>query len=141
MNTLRLTLIPGLIAGIISVFTSWFWIGFVFHNYQRRTPETWRKETAAHHFLSSVITLAAALVIATLYVMVARGHAGTLGLGLYGAVWFAVIAWVGFAVPVLLNHVLYVNVHPLFVVGLLLNWLTIALVASCFTSWLLGTPV
>ena len=135
MNSLRLSLLPGLIAGIISVFTSWFWVGFVFHNYQRLTPQTWRKETAAHHLISSLISISSCVAIATLYVMVARANPGTLGFGIYGAMSFAVISWIAFAVPVLLNHVLYVNVHPLFVVGLLISWLTTALLASCITAW------
>jgi hypothetical protein len=29
MNTLRIAIIPGLIAGIISVFTSWLWMGVI----------------------------------------------------------------------------------------------------------------
>ena len=138
MNSLRLSLIPGLIAGVLSILTSWFWIGLIFHKQQRRTPQTWRNETTGHHVLSSIIQIAASIAIATLYVMVARGNTGTLGLGLYGAVWFAVIAWVAFSVPVLLNQILYVNLHPLFGVGLLLSWLTTSLLASCLTSWWLG---
>jgi|SRR5947209_5779160 len=135
MNSLRLSLVPGLIAGVISIFTTWFLVAVVFHKYQRRTPGTWRNETAAHHLFSSLIQVAAAIAIATLYVMVARGNSGMLGLGLRGAVWFAVIGWIAFAVPVLLNHVLYVKVHPVVVVGLLLSWLTTALLASCITAW------
>ena len=42
MNTLRAAIVPGLIAGVVSLFTSWFWMGLVFHRYQRATPETWR---------------------------------------------------------------------------------------------------
>lgn len=67
------------------------------------------------------------------------GNGGTLGDGLYGAVWFAVIGWMAFAVPVLLNQVLYINLHPLFVVGLLVNWLTTSLLASVITGWWLET--
>ncbi len=40
MSTLRIAFIPGLIAGVISVFTSWLWMGVIFHRYQRETPET-----------------------------------------------------------------------------------------------------
>lgn len=138
MNSLRLSLVPGLIAGIISVFTTWFWVAFVFHKQQRSTPATWRKETAAHHLLSSLIQIAAAIAVATLYVMLAHRAPGTVGQGLFGASCFAVITWLAFAVPVLFNHVLYVNVHPLVVVGLLLSWLTTALLASCITAWWLG---
>lgn len=44
MSTFRVAFIPGLIAGVISVFTSWLWMGVIFHRYQRETPETWRPE-------------------------------------------------------------------------------------------------
>jgi len=29
MNTLRAAIVPGLIAGVVSIFTSWFWMGLV----------------------------------------------------------------------------------------------------------------
>jgi hypothetical protein len=44
MNTLRSALIPGLIAGVISIFGSWFWMAVVFHRFQRETPGTWWPE-------------------------------------------------------------------------------------------------
>jgi hypothetical protein len=138
MNSLRLSLVPGLIAGVITIFTTWFWVALVFHRYQRRTPATWRNETAAHHVLSSLIQIAASVAIATLYVMVARGNTGTLGLGIYGAICFVIFTWVAFVAPVLLNHVLYINVSPMVVVGLLLSWLTTTLIATCFTAWWTG---
>src|SRR5437016_5498783 len=57
MNTLRAALIPGIIAGVLSVLGSWFWMGFVFHRYQRATPETWRPEGPRHYLLSSLVRL------------------------------------------------------------------------------------
>ncbi len=86
MNSLRIAFLPGLIAGVISIFTSWFWVAIVFHKYQRRTPQTWRTETAANHTVSSLVQLGACLVLATMYVMVARGNGGILGAGPYGAI-------------------------------------------------------
>jgi hypothetical protein len=135
MNSLRLAFLPGLIAGVISIFTSWFWVAFVFHKYQRQTPQTWRSESTASHVWSSLLQLATCVAIATLYVMVARANGGTLGDGLYGAAFFAVMGWGAFAVPILLNHAIYVNLHPLVTIGLLLNWLTTALLASMITGW------
>ena len=40
MKTLQFALAPGAIAGILAIFTSWFWMGFVFHRYQALTPNT-----------------------------------------------------------------------------------------------------
>ena len=133
MNSLRLAFLPGLIAGVISVFTSWFWIAVVFHKYQRRTPQTWRAESAASHLASSIIQVLACVALATMYVMMTRGSA--FGGGLYGAICFAIIGWIAFVGPVLLNNSLYVNLHPLVTVGLLLNCLTTALLACGITGW------
>lgn len=135
MNSLRIALIPGLIAGVISILTSWFWVGFVFHKFQSRTPQTWRAESPRTHALASLIQIGACVVIATMYVMVARGNEGTLGLGLYGAVWFALLGWTAFAAPLLVVNALYLNVHPLVTLGFLLNWLTIAFLASLIPGW------
>jgi hypothetical protein len=135
MNSLRISLIPGVISGIITVFTSWFWIGLVFHKFQRSTPQTWRSESGRSHLLSSIIQVLCCIAIATLYVMVARGNGGTLGEGLYGAAWFAVISWGAIAAPILVNNAIYVNVNPLFTLGLLVNWLTTTLLASLITGW------
>lgn len=135
MNSLRIAFLPGVIAGVISILTSWFWIAFVFHKYQRQTPQTWRPESARNHVVSSLIQLATCIAIATMYVMVARGNGGILGDALYGAVLFAVIGWGAFAAPILVSTALYVNLHPLVTLGLLLNWLTTALLASLITGW------
>jgi hypothetical protein len=54
MSTLRIAFIPGLIAGVVSVFTSWLWMGVIFHRYQRETPETWRPEGSRSYIAASL---------------------------------------------------------------------------------------
>jgi hypothetical protein len=135
MNSLRVALVPGLIAGVISIFTSWFWVAFVFHKYQRQTPQTWRTESAVSHALSSLIQIGACIALATFYALVVRITGGAFGHNLAGAVVFAILGWAAFAAPVLLGSALYVNLHPLVTVGLLLNWLTTALLATVITGW------
>ncbi|MDQ2659069.1 MAG: hypothetical protein M3Y03_01480, partial [Verrucomicrobiota bacterium] len=68
MNSIRIALIPGVIAGVISILTSWFWIALVFHSFQRRTPQTWRAESGINHLLSSLVQIGACVVIAVMYV-------------------------------------------------------------------------
>ena len=63
MNTLRAAIVPGFIAGIVSIFTSWFWMGLVFHRYQRATPETWRPEGPRNYALSSLVRVLSAIAI------------------------------------------------------------------------------
>src|ERR1700682_5603992 len=55
MNTFRAALVPGLIAGLVSVFGSWFWMGFVFHRFQKTTPETWRPEGTGSYIGASLL--------------------------------------------------------------------------------------
>jgi len=55
MNTLRAAIVPGFIAGIVSIFTSWFWMGLVFHRYQRATPEIWQPVGPRKYALSSLV--------------------------------------------------------------------------------------
>ena len=89
MDTLRAAFVPGLIAGIISVFTSWLWMGVIFHRYQRATPETWRVEGSRNYALSSIVRVLSAIAIAVLYALVARFHVGLFADGLAGAFRFA----------------------------------------------------
>ena len=74
MNTLSAAIVPGLIAGVVSLFTSWFWMGLVFHRYQRATPETWGPEGPRNYALSSLVRVFSAVAISFLYVLVARFH-------------------------------------------------------------------
>src|SRR5213594_3333554 len=100
MNTLRAAFVPGLIAGIVSIFTSWFWMGLVFHRYRRATPETWRPEGPRNYALSSLVRVLSALAIAILYVLVARSHVGFFADGMVGALRFAAVIWIALAAPV-----------------------------------------
>ena len=94
MNTLRAAIVPGLIAGIVSIFTSWFWMGLVFHRYQRATPETWRPEGPRNYALSSLVRVLSAIAISALYVLVARFHVGFFADGMVGALRFAALIWI-----------------------------------------------
>ena len=129
MNTLHHALIPGLIAGVLSIFTSWFWMGFVFHRFQKRTPNTWRRETGASYALSSALHILAAIIIATLFTVIARDH------DFPGAIRFAIICWGAFALPIVLEAAIFINLHPLVVLGQLLDWLSTSLLATVITAW------
>jgi hypothetical protein len=54
---LQLALAPGAIAGILSIFFGWLWIGVVFHRYQKLTPNTSRPENNKTSTLSSLLSL------------------------------------------------------------------------------------
>jgi hypothetical protein len=137
MNSLRFSqaLIPGLIAGVWSIFTSWLWMGAIFHRFQKRTPQTWRPETARSHALSSAVHILAALGIALLFRIVVGDEVFPFDSGISGAVQFALACWCVFALPILLGAAIYINLHPLVVVGQLLDWLSTSLLATVITAW------
>jgi hypothetical protein len=133
MKTLQLALAPGAIAGIIAIFTSWFWMGFVFHRYQRLTPNTWRPENSRSYALSSAITFLSCIAIATVFLLVAR-MGGVFSGGLPGALRFAAVMWMALAAPLIVNASVFINLHPWFVVGQVVNALTTSMLACGITA-------
>ena len=90
MSTLRIAFIPGVIAGVISVLTSWFWMGVIFHRYQRETPETWRPEGSRSYIAASLLHILAAIGIACLFTLVVRFQMGLFAIGFQGSFYFAI---------------------------------------------------
>jgi hypothetical protein len=137
MNSLRFSqaLIPGLIAGVLSIFTSWLWMGSIFHRYQKLTPQTWRPESGRSHALSSAVHILAALGIALLFTIVAGDQRSPFAAGMGGSVQFAFSCWCVFALPIILGAAIYINLHPLVVVGQLLDWLSVSVLATGITAW------
>jgi hypothetical protein len=133
MNTLRAAIVPGLIAGVVSLFTSWFWMGLVFHRYQRATPETWGPEGPRNYALSSLVRVGSAIAISFLYVLVARFHVDFFADGIAGALRFAAVIWIALAAPVAIEAAIYVRMHSMVVVGQVLDWLTTAMLACTIT--------
>ena len=138
MKTLQLALAPGALAGIIAVFTSWFWMGFVFHRYQRLTPNTWRPENNRSYMLSSAVTILACIAIATVFLLVAR-MGGVFAGGLPGALRFAAVCWMALSAPLIVNAAVFINLHPWFVVGQVVNELTTSVLACGITACWRGT--
>jgi hypothetical protein len=128
-------LLPGLIAGVLSIFTSWLWMGAIFHPFQKLTPQTWRRETGLSHAFSSVLHLLAAVGIALLFLIVAAGPSSFFSSGMGGAAQFALACWAVFALPIILGDAIYLNLHPLVILGKLLDWLSVSLLATVITAW------
>src|ERR1700719_4359962 len=111
MKTLQLALLPGSVAGVLSIFTSWLWMGVVFHRFQKRTPNTWRLENNRSYAMSSSIHFLACIAIATVFLLVAR-MGGVFAGGLPGALRFAAVAWMALAAPMLVDAAVFINLHP-----------------------------
>ena len=138
MKTLQFALAPGAIAGIVAIFTSWFWLGFVFHRYQSLTPNTWRPENNRSYMLSPTITFLSCIAIATVFLLVAR-MGGVFAGGCVGALRFAAICWMALSAPLIVNAAVFINLHPWFVVGQVVNALTNSVLACALTAWWRGT--
>ena len=130
MNTLRIALAPGLIAGVLSVFTSWLWMGVIFHPYQRETPGTWRPEGPRSYIGASLLHVFAAIGIACLFTLMVRFNVAVFAIGFRGVLYFAVCIWGVLALPILLESALFIRLHRLVVLGQLLDWLSTSLLAS-----------
>ena len=106
----------GAISGLIlSATTSFLITGRLFHPYQKKTAATWRPESWRHHLFAMLLQSMAGAGIGWLFSAAGAPAFGfalfELGLG----VWMALVACI-------LVQALYVNWHPGFIVGLVLDW-------------------
>jgi hypothetical protein len=138
MITLRIAFIPGLVAGVISVFTSWLWMGVIFHRFQRETPETWRPEGSRSYIAASLLHILTAIGIACLFTLLLRFKVGIFAIGFQGSFYFAICIWGALALPILLESAIFVRLHRLVVLGQLLDWLTTSVLACTIIWWWLG---
>ena len=129
-------LAAGVVAGLVGVMTSWLVTGVIFHPYQRLTPGTWRpREGSREYTLASGATILAAVIIAIFFAL--TGGVQTLA----GSSWagngalFGLLCWAALGAPVLLSMGLFVNVRAGVVVGLLLDWLLVSVLAGLAAAW------
>jgi len=131
-------LAAGVIAGIAANATGYLFTGRIFHSYQARTPGTWRAaESGTHYLCATVIRIAACIGVAFVYAFLgARLALGTNALS--RGITFGSIIWAVTILPVLLEVALFVNWHRGFVVGLLLDWLVVCVLASVAAAVVVG---
>jgi hypothetical protein len=106
----------GAITGLIlSATTSYAITGRLFHPYQRKTPATWRPESWRQHAGAMLLQTIAGAGLGGLYAL-----CGSPG---FGATLFEVgiASWVPITAFAVLMA-LYVNWHPAFVAGIVLDW-------------------
>ena len=135
MKTFELALAPGAIAGVLTIFTSWLWMGVIFHRFQKQTPNTWRAEGNGSYALSAGIHFLACIALATLFLLVAGTPGSAFAGGIHGAFQFAALIWMALAAPFAIEAAVFVNLHPWVVVGQVLDWLTTALLACGIAAW------
>jgi Na+/melibiose symporter-like transporter len=125
----------GVLAGILSNITGYLITGRLFHGYQARTPNTWRTSESWNLYLYSAgVRVLSSLAIALLYSVIGARTTALIGGAISSGATFGCWLWAAAAAPVILEIALFVNWHRGFVVGLLLDWLTLCVIASTVAS-------
>jgi hypothetical protein len=128
-------LLGGLIGGVASIFTGYLFMGALFHRFQALTPNTWRPEGPKQYALSSVFIIMGSIGIGLLFALTG-GVAAT-----HGSAWwlqglaFGLLCWAALPLPSLLSMSLFVNFHPGFVVGALLDSLVACTMTGVVVAW------
>jgi hypothetical protein len=100
---------------VLSATTSYLITGRLFHPYQKKTPATWRAESWRHHLFALLLQGIAGAGLGCAFTL-----AGAPGIGL-GLLKLGAALWILLAACILIQA-LYVNWHPAFVAGLVLDW-------------------
>jgi hypothetical protein len=125
----------GGIAGVLSNITGYVITGLVFHRYQAQTPNTWRSaESWTRYLYSAGVRILACTAIALLYDAFGVGIPDLVTGAIPNGASFGAFIWAAAAAPVILEAALFVNWHRGFVVGLLLDWLVLCVVAGVVAS-------
>jgi hypothetical protein len=123
--------VAGVVAGILSNVTGYVITGQLFHPYQQQTPNTWRAtESHAHYLYSAGARIVACVGIVLLYGVAATSTAFFGSGAASGAALFGVCLWTATVAPVILEVAVFVNWRRGFVVGLLLDWLVVCVIAA-----------
>ena len=124
-------LLAGAAAGLGNIIISWVMEGWLFHGYQKRTPQTWRPEGPTQYTLSSVVVFSAGVLVALLFASVAPPAGSAFRTGTL----FGVLAWLALPLPMILSISLFVNLHRGVILGLSLEWLGISVLSSIAAAW------
>lgn len=113
------------------------------HAWHRARPRSHRRGHFHFHELegprsyigASVLHLFAAIGIACLYTLIVRFNVAIFAAGLHGRLLFAIAIRGAMSLPIILESALFIHLHPLVVLGQLLDWLTTSLLGCVVTGW------
>ena len=128
-------IIAAVAAGFASAVVSGLITGWLFHPFQRHTPGTWRAtEGPKQYAAASALTFVSAVLVVLLFELVGN-YLPVNGSWLMRGAAFGLLCWGALAAPVLLSVALFVNWHRGFVIGILLDWLLVALISSSIAAY------
>ena len=132
-------LAAGAIAGIVANATGYLITGRLFHAYQVKTPNTWRQSGSwTQYQYATVVRIAACIGIALLYGALGASFAPFGGGVISRGVGFGALLWLVTILPQVLEAALFVNWHRGFVMGLVLDWLVVCVLAGVAAAVAVG---
>ncbi|MGB6310053.1 MAG: hypothetical protein WBF89_19880 [Steroidobacteraceae bacterium] len=132
-------LIAGIVSGILANGTGYLITGRLFHHYQARTPATWRRsESWTQYLYSTLLRLLVCVGIAALYAVLAASPAHSWLRPGSGGILLGLCVWAVAVAPVIAEISLFVNWHAGFILGLLLDWLVVCVMASVAAAFFAG---
>jgi hypothetical protein len=131
-------LIAGAASSVASLVIACVVIAWLFHDYQKLTPATWRPEGPREYTLSSLVNLLNGFGFAVLFALTGDTLASRLGHWLPAGLLFGLVCFVALPLPVILGDAIFVNLHRGFVAGSLLNSLLTCLACGVICSAILA---
>jgi hypothetical protein len=129
----------GIVAGVVANVTGYVITGRLFHAYQAKTPNTWRQsESWAHYLYAAAVRIAGCVGIGFLYDGIGSQFPALADSAILRGVTFGPLLWAVTILPVVLEVSLFVSWHRGFVVGLLLDWLVVCVLASVAAAVCVG---
>ena len=121
----------GSVAGVLANVTGYLVTGRLFHQFQAKTPGTWRiAESWTHYQYAAAVRIGACIAIAILYAAVGNLLPSIADSTLARGTGFGILLWTTTVLPLVLEVSIFVNWHRGFVWGLLLDWLIVCIIAA-----------
>lgn len=124
-------LVAGALSSIAAIVMGWFFTGWLFHRFQRRTPATWRdpswRRTLLGIALNDILFGFAFAAFFDLVGGIGRFNIDNwIGMGIT----FGAGCWGAIALPMCLAMLVFMQVHRGVIIGILLDWLASSIVAG-----------
>ena len=130
MITLKVV-VAGSVAGVLANVTGYLVTGRLFHQFQGKTPGTWRiAESWTHYQYAAAVRIGACIAIAILYAAVGNVIPSIADSTLARGAGFGLMVWTATVLPLVVEVSIFVNWHRGFVCGLLLDWLIVCILAA-----------
>jgi hypothetical protein len=131
-------LVAAIASAVTALAISYVMIAWLFHDYQKLTPATWRPEGPREYTLGSCVSLLNGFAFAVLFAMTGSTLAVRMGHWLPAGLLFGLASFVALALPVILSDAIFVNLHRGFVIGSLLNSLLTCLACGVICAGLIA---